>query len=132
MLSTGFVPRLYKEAISQAPRVRLGLFADVSCIYVCDTPQRHYILRKLQRGLSATEAWCQRWDIKINEDKTKAIYASHSLRPPEAHLTLYGRNIPFVNYVKYLGVTFEKIKWRLCIEMNEEGLQNIYYNSLPL
>jgi len=39
-------------------------------------------------------------------------------RPVEIHLTLKGRNIPFVKYVKYLGVVFDKkITWRLRIEM---------------
>jgi hypothetical protein len=31
-----------------------------------------------------------------------------SRRPPESQLTLNGRNIPFVNTVKYLGVIFDK------------------------
>jgi hypothetical protein len=44
-----------------------------------------YVLRKLQRGLSAIETWCERWNIRINEDKTQAIYFSHRLRPPETH-----------------------------------------------
>jgi hypothetical protein len=36
------------------------------------------------------------------------------------HLTLNGRNIPFVNNAKYLGVIFDrKITWRLHIEMIE-------------
>jgi hypothetical protein len=40
--------------------------------------------------------------------------------PPEAHLTLNGRNIPFINHVKYLGVIFDKrITWRLHIQMTE-------------
>jgi hypothetical protein len=56
----------------------------------------------------------------INADKTQAIYFSHKLRPPEAHLTLNGRNIPFFNHVKYLGVIFDKrIIWRLHIEIIE-------------
>jgi hypothetical protein len=39
---------------------------------------------------------------------------------PESLLTLNGRNIPFVNNVKYLGVIFDKrITWRLHIEMIE-------------
>jgi hypothetical protein len=39
---------------------------------------------------------------------------------PEAHLTLNGRSIPFVNHVKYLGVIFDKrITWKLDIEMIE-------------
>jgi hypothetical protein len=48
------------------------------------------------------------------------IYISHRRRPPEAHLTLNGRNIPFVNHVKYLCVIFDKmITWRLHIEVIE-------------
>jgi hypothetical protein len=42
------------------------------------------------------------------------------LRPPESHLTLNGRNISFVNHVKYLGIIFdERITWRLHIKMIE-------------
>jgi hypothetical protein len=79
-----------------------------------------YVLRKLQRGLSAIERWCKRWNIKINEDNTHAIYCSQRLGPPEAHLALNGQNNPFVNHVKYLGVFFDKrITWRLHIEMIE-------------
>jgi hypothetical protein len=52
--------------------------------------------------------------------------------PPEAHLTLNGRNIPFVNDVKYLGVIFDTmITWRLHIEMIK-GLKNIYWSMLPI
>jgi hypothetical protein len=55
----GFVPRLYKEASSQTPRVHLSLFADDSCTYVTDRKEG-YVLRKLQRDVSATEMWCKR------------------------------------------------------------------------
>jgi hypothetical protein len=42
------------------------------------------------------------------------------LRPVEACPTLNGRNIPFVNQVKYLGIIFDtKITWRLHTEMIE-------------
>jgi hypothetical protein len=55
-----------------------------------------------------------------NEDTTQAIYFSYRLRPPEAHLTLNGQNIPFVSHVKYLGVIFDKwITCRLHKEMTE-------------
>jgi hypothetical protein len=66
------------------------------------------------------EAWCERWNIKINEDKIQGIYFSHSLRPPGPRLTLNGRNIPFVNNIKYVGVIFDKkITWRIHIQMIE-------------
>jgi hypothetical protein len=64
--------------------------------------------------------WCERWNIKINEDKTQAIYFSRGNGPAEFNLTLKGRNIPFVNQVKYLGVIFDrKITWRYHIEIIE-------------
>jgi hypothetical protein len=79
-----------------------------------------FFVRKLQRGLSSMETWCERSNIKINEEKTRLIYFSHSRRPPGSHLTLNGRDIPFVNIVKFLGVIFDKrVTWRLHIEMIE-------------
>jgi hypothetical protein len=77
-------------------------------------------LRKAQRGVNSMAAWCERWNIKINEEKTRAIYFSHQRRPPDSLLTLNGRNIPFVNSVKYLGVIFDKrMTWKLHIETIE-------------
>jgi hypothetical protein len=70
-----------------------------------------YVLRKVQRGLNSMSTWCERWNIKINEEKTQTIYFSHQRRPPDS---------PFVNNVKYLGVIFDKrMTWRLHIETIE-------------
>jgi hypothetical protein len=66
------------------------------------------------------ETWCERWNIKINEDKTQGIYFSRSRWPPESRLTLNGQDFPFVNRAKYLSVIFDrKVMWRLHIEMIE-------------
>jgi hypothetical protein len=67
-----------------------SLFADDTCIYATDRKEV-YVFRELQRGLSAIMTWYERWNIKINQDATQAIYFSHTLRPPVAHLTLNGR-----------------------------------------
>jgi hypothetical protein len=56
--------------------VNLGLFAVDTCLYATER-KAGYILRKLQRSLNSMAAWCEHWDIKINEDKTWAIYFSH-------------------------------------------------------
>jgi hypothetical protein len=65
-------------------------------------------------------AWCERWNIRINEDKTQAIYLTLQRAPLKPLLSLNGRNIPFVNNVKYLDVIFDKsITWRLHIERIE-------------
>jgi hypothetical protein len=94
-------PTLYNLYIDDTPQtivVNLTLFADDTCLYATERKE-DYVLRKLQRGLNSIAAWCERWNIKINEDKTRAIYFSHRIRPPESLLTMYGRNIPFVKNV---------------------------------
>jgi hypothetical protein len=87
---------------------------------VCNRSQGGFVLRKLQRCLSSVETWCERWNIKINIEKSQAIYFSRRFKPTESHLTLNGRNIPFANGVKYLCViSYRKITWRFHIEVIE-------------
>jgi hypothetical protein len=100
----------------QTSGVNLALFVDDTCLYTTDNKEG-YVLRKIQRELNSMAAWCELWNIKINEDKTRAIYFTHQ-NPPDSLLTLNGQNIPFVNSVKYLCVIFDKrMTWRLHIEM---------------
>jgi hypothetical protein len=66
--------------INNAPQtqgIHLALFADDTCPYATDHKEG-FIVGKLQRGLSSMEALCERWNIKINEDKTQGIYFSQS------------------------------------------------------
>jgi hypothetical protein len=68
----------------------------------------------------------------MNEDKTWVVY-SYPLKPCEAHLTLNGRTILFVNHVKYLSVIFDKrITWRLHIEMIEAKAFRIFIRVYSL
>jgi hypothetical protein len=109
---------LYINDTSRTPGIHLALFADDTYIYATDRKE-NYVFRKLQRGLNAMEEWSEQWNIKINEDKTRAVYFSKKLRRVEAYLTLRGRTITFVNDVKYLGVTFDRrITWRTHIDLN--------------
>jgi hypothetical protein len=78
---------LYINDTPQATNLHLALFADDTCLYATDRKEG-YTVRKLQRGLDTLVAWCERWNIKINEDKTRAIYFSHQMAPPESLLTL--------------------------------------------
>jgi hypothetical protein len=80
-------PTLYNLYINDTPQtigVNLALFADDTCLYATERKEG-YVLRKVQRGLNSTSTWCERWNIKINEEKTQAIYFSHQRRP----LTLF-------------------------------------------
>jgi hypothetical protein len=63
------------------------------------------------------EKWCEQWNIKTNEDKTRAVYFSTRLRRGEVCPTLKGQIIEFVNNVKYLGVTLDKrMTWKAHID----------------
>jgi hypothetical protein len=64
------LPSIY---INDTPRASgvLGLLVDDTCVYATDRKEG-YVLRKLQRGLNVVEIWCERWNIKINEDRTQA------------------------------------------------------------
>jgi hypothetical protein len=112
-------PTLYNLYINDTPQtigVNLALITDDTCLYATERKEG-YVSRKVQRGLNSMSAWCERWNIKINGGKTHAIYFTRRRRPPDSILTLNGRNIPFVNSVKYLGVIFEeRMTWRLHIE----------------
>jgi hypothetical protein len=62
------------------PGVYLGLFADDTHIYATDRKES-YVLRKLQRGLSAIEMWCESWNIKINEIRLRSSIFLINLGP---------------------------------------------------
>lgn len=98
-------PILYNLLINytfQTPGAYLALFADDSSIYPTDRKE-HYVIRKLQRGLSSMESWRERWNIKPTKI-SQPIYFSRGNGPAETHLTLNRRNIPFANQVRYLDV----------------------------
>jgi hypothetical protein len=87
---------------------------------ICDRTQRRLCFEKSPAWPKFHVGLVWTLNIKINEEKTRAIYFSHQRRLPDSLLTLNGQNIPFVNNVKYLGVIFDKrMTWRLHIETIE-------------
>jgi hypothetical protein len=69
-------PTLYNLYINDTPQtigVNLALFAGDTCLYATELKEG-YVLRKVQRALNSMSVWCERWNIKIVEEKTQAIY----------------------------------------------------------
>jgi hypothetical protein len=65
-------------------------------------------------------------------DKIRVIYFTLRNRPPDFLLALKGRNIPFVNSVKYVAVLFDKrISWRLHIQMIEARAFRTFIRIIP-
>jgi hypothetical protein len=117
----GFVlsPTLYNLYTNDTPQtsgIQLALFADDPCLYATERKDG-YVLRRIQHELNSMATWCEHWNIKTNQDKTRAMYFIHRNRPPDSLLKLNARNIPFVNSEKYLGVILDKrMTWRLHIQ----------------
>jgi hypothetical protein len=68
-------PTLYNMYINDAPQTPgdyLVRFADDTCLYATERKDG-FVVRKVQRGLSSMETWCERWNIKINEHTTQGI-----------------------------------------------------------
>jgi hypothetical protein len=88
-------------------------------IYATEEHERR-VLSKLQRGLTgltAVGSWCESWNMKVNEGKTRAIYFSGRRRITRDDFQLNGRNTPFVNNAENLGVIFDMgMTYRLHIE----------------
>jgi hypothetical protein len=78
MLNTNEDILCASENLSQ---IRYNLFVDDTCLYATECKEG-YVLKKIQRVLNSMSAWCERWNNKINEDKTQAIYFSHQRRLP--------------------------------------------------
>jgi len=76
---------LYINYTPQTPGVYLALFVSDTCL--CTTDRKEgYVLRKLQHALTSKESWCERWNIKISEDKAQAIHFSQQWRPVKLFL----------------------------------------------
>jgi hypothetical protein len=87
-------PTLYTLYINNTPQnlgVYWSLFADDTCLYSTDR-EECYVLRKIQRGLTAMESWCERWNIKINEKKTRVI---SPIGPHQSKLPLHWKEGTF-------------------------------------
>jgi hypothetical protein len=83
-------PTLYNLCRNDTPqtsRENLALFADDTCLYAADRKEG-YVLRKIQRGVNCMAAWCELWNINVNEETIRAIYFTHRNRLPDSPLTV--------------------------------------------
>jgi hypothetical protein len=88
--------------IPPTPDVYLALFADDSCLYARQNPRRAMFLESCSAVLMPSRRGVSAGTYKSMKTKLRQ---STSLIDVDR---LNGRNIPFVNNVKYLGVIFDK------------------------
>lgn len=107
-------PTLYSLYTNDCPRTDLTtllLYADDTGL-VATAPHHNSVASFLQHHLDKIEDWCTKWKIKINPEKTQAIYFTRTYKLPP-RLYIAGTPINWGPKAKYLGVTLDKrLTWK--------------------
>jgi hypothetical protein len=105
-------PTLYNIFTADIPKdlyCMLSLFADDTGI-LCTSPSFKIISTRLENYLEVLKKYYRRWKIKINKEKTQAIYFTRrrTKELPNGPINIFGENIEWSKEVKYLGVILDK------------------------
>lgn len=106
----------YINDIPQTPNTKLCLFTDDTAILV-RTVLPPTIGKYLQHHISLIEQWLINWKIKINVDKTAAVFFRKgriikNTTPP--NIKMYGKTIKWSKSAKYLGLYLDRsLNWNL-------------------
>ncbi len=100
---------IYTADIPKHLNCLLALFADDTSI-LCTSQFVAPIIKNLQEYLEILKNFYRKWKIKINADKTKAIYFTkrRTRELPENPLNVLGTEIEWSPVVKYLGIMLDK------------------------
>ena len=103
---------LYNVSAYDQPQLNdtvAALFADDTCIFAIS---RFYkaIAKRLQKSAQRCIKYFKKWKIGVNADKFQALFISRRIRrqTPSGPLRLSNSAINWSEYVKYLGVVFDK------------------------
>lgn len=92
------------------PFVDVRLYAD-DCLLFCHVKSVSDQML-LNDALRCIDNWCEKWDMKINFDKTVCMTISNKKTPLNYKYTINNREIKSSNELKYLGVTISSsLKW---------------------
>ena len=108
-------PHLFNIYINDLPNSKnccLAIYADDTALYA-SSRRPDAIINKLQSGLNKINKFCNKWKIKLNENKTEGIMFTVRRQPlPQKTLSLGGCPVVWQSKVKYLGVTMDKgLRW---------------------
>lgn len=108
---------LYVNDIPRQPHTQLACFADDTASF-CSESDTDLIIARLQLSMDLLQAYFTKWKLKLNDNKTEAIMFTKKRTSPSKTLTINGFSIPWLDKVKYLGVTFDtKLNWTAHLEI---------------
>ena len=101
-------PLLYNLYVADLANTLGTILGDANYTgsYADDTFFRHKDPKKLQEALDKLEEYCQKWNLTVNTDKTKAVVfrKPNTKIPPNTKFRYAGEEIEFVEEFTYLGM----------------------------
>ena len=111
---TAFGPLLFLIYINDLPsnvKSTARLFADDTIVY--RKVQTETDANILQVDLDDLQKWTSTWLVEFNVDKCQLLRVTNKRKSIHRNYTLNGKQLPVVDSVKYLGVTFDcKLSWK--------------------
>jgi hypothetical protein len=103
-------PLLYSVFTADIPkttRTTLAMYADDTAI-ITRSKQPRAATGYLQEAVNALEDWFRLWRIDVNPEKSSALLITRRRVVPVGQIQMFGRDIPWKDQVKYLGVILDK------------------------
>jgi hypothetical protein len=103
-------PLLYSVFTADTPkttRTTLAMYADDTAI-ITRSKQPRTATGYLQEAVDALEDWFRLWRIDVNPEKSSALLITRRRVVPVGQVQMFGRDIPWKDQVKYLGVILDK------------------------
>lgn len=102
---------IYTSDTPKTPNTKEALFADDTCIFATALVPRR-IFSALQNHINKLLDYFRKWKIKINADKTQAIFISRTSTETPQNITVNNVRIPWKPTAKYLGLTIDnRLTW---------------------
>jgi hypothetical protein len=125
---------IYTADIPKHPSCHIGLFADDTAIY-STSPHFQTIYDNLQDYLAELEIFFKRWKIRINGEKTKAMYFTRRRKKelPNKRIKVSGAEIEWSKEIKYLGLILDKtLTFKKHVDYAINKMQNCVRILFPL
>ena len=107
---------LYTNDIPTSQNTHLAIYADDTAIYSSSWNPRQ-ATQYIQSYLDHVLDYFQKWKLTVNPQKTQAITFSRKKTEITECIRIQGQQIPWVDKVKYLGITLDKkISWAPAIK----------------